>query len=92
MGCGGYRGIDLVELVWKLVTVILNHHFSTSIAIHDVLHGFQTGSGTCTASLEAMLIHQLTDMREDFMYTIFLYLHKSYNALERNIFLEILEW
>ena len=63
-GGGYYRVICLVEVVWKVVMVILNHRFTESIAIHNVLHGFQAGRSTVTASLESKLIKQLTDMRE----------------------------
>ena len=37
-GDGEYHIIGLVEVVWKVVTLILNHHFTTSITFHDVLH------------------------------------------------------
>ena len=54
-----YHGISLVEVVWKFVAVIINFCFTTSIAFHDVLHGFRAGCVTCTASLEAKLLQQL---------------------------------
>ena len=62
-GGGDYRGIGLVEVVWKVVTLILNSQFTTSITLHNVLHGFREGRGTGTTSLEAKLIHKLTSMR-----------------------------
>ena len=43
-GGGDYRGIGLVEVMWKAVAVILNHRFTTSITYHGSLHGFQAGS------------------------------------------------
>ena len=55
-GKGDYRGIGLVEVMWKVVAVILNRHFTSSITYHDVLHGFRAGHGTGTATLEAKLI------------------------------------
>ena len=42
-GGGDYRGIDLVEVVWKEVVVILNFRFAASITYHDSLHGFRAG-------------------------------------------------
>ena len=33
----------LVELMWKVVAVILNRRFTSSITFHDVLHGFGAG-------------------------------------------------
>ena len=35
-----YYGIGLAEVVWNVVTVILNLRLTTSIDLHDVLHGF----------------------------------------------------
>ena len=62
-GTGGYRGIRLVEVMWKIVAVILNRRLTSSITFHEVLHGFWAGRGTGTATLEAKLIQQLAAMR-----------------------------
>ena len=50
-GKGEYRGIGLVELMWKVVAVILNFRFTSSITFHDVLHGFRADRGTGSATL-----------------------------------------
>ena len=86
-----YRGIGLVEVMWKVVAVILNRRFTASITYHDFLHGFRAGRGTGTATLEANLLQQLAALREEVLYVIFLDLHKAYNALDRSRCLEILE-
>ena len=40
-GDGGYFwGIDLVEVLWKTVTGILNLLFTLETQSHDILHGF----------------------------------------------------
>ena len=39
-GKGDYRGIGLVEVMWKVVAVILNRRLTSSITFHNVLHGF----------------------------------------------------
>ena len=39
-GKGEFRGIGLVEVIWKLLTLIL-HRRLTMIKLHDVLHGFK---------------------------------------------------
>ena len=70
---------------------VINFPFTASIAFHDILHGFRAGCGTGTASLETKLVQQLMSMIEEFMYAIFLDLHKAYDNLDRDIFLEILE-
>ena len=62
-GKNDYRGIGLVEVMWKVVAVIINRRFTSSITYHDVLHGFRAGRGTGTATLEAKLIQQLASMR-----------------------------
>ena len=46
-----YRGIGLVEVIWKVVAKILNRRLTTSITFHDFLHGFRAGRGTGTANL-----------------------------------------
>ena len=35
-----FRGIDLVEVLWKAVASLLNQHLTASITFHDALHGF----------------------------------------------------
>ena len=46
-----YRGIGLVEVMWKVVAAILNSRLSASITLHNFLHGFRAGRGTGTANL-----------------------------------------
>ena len=77
--------------MWKVVAVILNCRFTSSMTFHDVLHGFWAGRGTGTATLEAKLIQQLAAIREEVLFVIFLDLTKVYDALDRSRFLEILE-
>ena len=50
-GGGDYRGIGLVEVMWKAVVVILNRCFTKSITYHESLHGFRAGRGTRTPTL-----------------------------------------
>ena len=86
-----YRGIGLVEVMWKVVAAILHRRLATTITYHDFLHGFWAGRGTGTATLEAKLLHQLASMREEVLYVIFLDLTKAYDTLDRSRSLEILE-
>ena len=55
-GGGEYRGIYLMEVVWKVGAVILNIQLIASITFHNVLHGFWGGRGKGTATLEAKLL------------------------------------
>ena len=62
-GNGDFRGIGMVEILWKTVTRILNHRLTAAIQFHSTLHGFCTGRVTGTASLEANLLQELLDLR-----------------------------
>ena len=83
--------MGLVEVVWKVVTVILNCRFAAYIDFHDVLHGFREGHEMGTASLEDKLLQKLADMAEEVLYAVFLGLYKARNALGRYRCLDILE-
>ena len=58
-----YRGIGLVEVMWKVVAAILNLRLTASITYHDFLQGFRAGRGTGTATLEAKLLQQIAALR-----------------------------
>ena len=79
-----YRGIALVEVMWKVVAAILNCRFTSSIKYHDALHGFRAVRGTGTATLKSKLLQQLAAMREEVLYVIFLDLTKAYDTLDRS--------
>ena len=38
-----YKGIGLVEVMWKVVLEILNRRLTASITFHDFLHSFRAG-------------------------------------------------
>ena len=80
-GGGVYREISLVEMIWKAVAVILNCRFTIAITYHDSLHGFRSGCGTGTATLEVKLLQKVATLREAVLHAIFLDLHKAYDAL-----------
>ena len=86
-----YRGIGLVEVMWKVVAEILNLWLTASINYHDFLHGFRAGLGTGTATLAANLLQYLAALMEEVLYVIFLDLHKAYDAFDRSRCLDILE-
>ena len=65
--------------------LILNCRFTTSTNFHNVLHGLWVGYGICNASLEDKLLQNLKAIREEVLYAIFLDLHKTYDALDRDI-------
>ena len=86
-----YRGIGIVEVMWKVVAELLNCRLTASITYHDFLHGFRAGRGTGTTTLEAKLLQQLAALREEVLYVILLDLHKAYDALDRFRCLDILK-
>ena len=88
---GDFQGIRLVEVLWKTVMGILNRCLVAAIQFHNNLHGFCTVRGTGTTSLESNMLQQFMDMREEFLYEISLYIHKAYDALYSNRFIDILE-
>ena len=51
-----YRGIGLVEVMWKVVATILNSRFTVSITFHDFLHIFRACCGTGITTLESNLL------------------------------------
>ena len=85
-----FRGIGLVEVLWKALASLLNRRITSSITLQDVLHGFQAGRGMGTATLEEKLLQQLTATREAVLFEVFLELHKSYDDLKCYTCLDII--
>ena len=90
-GGGDYRGIGLVEVIWKAVAVIINHCFTSAITYHNFLHRFRAGRSTRNATLELKLLQQVAALREEVLHAIFLELNKAYGVLDRSRCLGILE-
>jgi hypothetical protein len=88
---GGYRGIGLLEAIWKVCSSIVDARLKTSITLHDSLHGFRSSRGTGTAILELILRMQYSHIKHHPLYLIFLDLTKAYDTLDRVRTLEILE-
>ena len=57
-------GIELVKVLWKAVTILLNCRLTAAIFFHDTLLGFWAGWGTVTGALETKILQYLTDVRE----------------------------
>ena len=69
-----------MEVLWKTVVGILNRCLMALIQFHNTLHGLRTGRGTSTTSLEANLLQTMRAMKEEFLYNIFLYIHRAYDT------------
>ena len=72
-----YQCIGLVEVMWKAVAVILNRCFTASITYHNSLHGFWSGRGTGTVTLEVKLLQQAAALREAVLHVILPDLQKA---------------
>ena len=90
-GGGTYlQGIGLVEILLKAITGIINRQLLSSISFNDFMHSFCVVRGVGNSTLEENLLQQITAMRETVFHSIFLNLRKSYNALDRDLCLDIL--
>ena len=89
-GKGEYWGIRLVEVLWKVCSLVVNCLLKQSIMLHDALYGFREGRGEGTATLEANLKQQLTRLSHDPLFQVFLDVRKVYESPDRVQCLEIL--
>jgi hypothetical protein len=79
---GSFRGIGLLEVIWKLLTSIIDVRIKAAIDFHDALHGFWAKRGTGTAIIEAKLFQQLASIHQVPVFEIFLDLKKAYDTLD----------
>jgi hypothetical protein len=86
-----FRGIALLEIIYKLVSSIINRRLASKIVFHDAVHGFRKGRGTGTAIIEIKLRMQLAKRSTKPLFMVFLDLKKAYDTLDRDRTLKILE-
>ena len=89
-GRGEYRGIGLVEGVWKVYTRVVNCRLKRSVTLHDALNGFRSGRGTGAAILEAKLVQQLAGIAHEPLFQVVLDVQKAYDSLYRGRCMDIL--
>jgi hypothetical protein len=89
-GGGDYRGIGLLELLWKVVERIMDRQLNV-LPLHEVLHGCRSGRGMGTAILEAKQAQQLAHLEQEPFYGVFLDLKKAFDAMDRERCLLMLE-
>ena len=89
-GGGDYRGIGLLEPLWKVVERIMYRQVN-ALLLHEALHGCQNRRGTGTAIVEATLAQQLAHLEQEPFYGVFLNLIKAFDAMDRERCLLILE-
>ena len=88
---GEFRGIALLEIIYKLISSIINRRLSEMIVLDDVLHGLRANRGTSTAIMEAKLLAQLRCRLDEPLFMIFIDLKKAYDTLDRSQAMRILE-
>ena len=82
-GGWGYRGIVLVEVIWKVCKCIVKNRLQSIIILHDALHGFKQGRGTGTVIMEARLEQKLVGILHEPLFQVFIDVQKSYGYLDR---------
>ena len=85
-----YRGIGLLEPVWKCIERVIDHWLD-AIDLDKSLHGCCNHLGTGTAIIEAKLAQQLSYIELKLFYGVFLDLRKAFNAMDQERCLFILE-
>jgi hypothetical protein len=85
-----YRGIGLLEPLWKVVGRIMDRQLN-ALSLHEALHGCRNGCSMGTAILEAKLAQQLAHLEQEPFYGVFLDLKKVFDAMDRERCLLILE-
>ena len=64
----GGGGIGIVEVVFKVFTVVLNLRLNNGVEFYDSLHVFREEHGTGTATLEAKLSQQLARLAHHLLF------------------------
>ena len=62
-GVTEFRGIGLVEILWKAISGIIHRWLLYSIQFHGVPHGFCVGIGMGTATLKSNLLQNIIAIR-----------------------------
>ena len=90
-GGGKYRGIGMIEVMWKDISLIVERHLANSINFHDILHGLWDKIGTGTANFDSNVLQKIPGLFQKVLYEIFIYIHKSCYSLFREQNLMIME-
>jgi hypothetical protein len=83
-----YRGIGLLEPLWKVVERIMDRR---ALLLHEALHGCWNRRGMGTVVLEAKLAQQLAHLEQAPFHGVFLDLKKAFDTMDRERCLLILE-
>ena len=76
-GGGEYRGIWLVDTIWKVCTSISNSRLRNTIVLHAILHGFRKGRGKGTAIIEANMEQKRAGIVNEPLFQVFIDIRKA---------------
>jgi hypothetical protein len=88
-GGKNYRGIGLLEPVWKCIERVIDHRLD-AIDLHNSLHGCHNHRGTGTTIIKAKLAQQLSYIKLKPFYGVILDLRKAFNTMDRERCLMVL--
>jgi hypothetical protein len=80
-GGGEYRGIGLLEPIWKVLERAMDIRLE-NIILYDSLHGCLAGQGTETGIIEAKLVQQLAHLEQAPFFGVFIDLKKAFDAMD----------
>ena len=89
-GGGDYRGISLLEPIWKCIERVTDHRLD-AIELHNNLHGCCSKRRTGTMIVEAKLAQQLSYLELKPFYGVFLDLRKIFDVIDRERCILLLE-
>ena len=87
---GEYRGIGLVGVAWKVCSSVVNFRLNQGVVLHSALNRFIEGRVMGTATLESKMAQQLAVLPHNTLFQVFLDIHRTYNSLDRDLCLEVL--
>jgi hypothetical protein len=79
-----HHGIGLLEVIWKLISSIINGRMKAAINFDNAIHGFQEQRGTGTAIIQQKLHMQLDIAEKESGKHVFLDVKKAYDTLDRD--------
>ena len=85
-----FRGIALIEVLYKLCATIIHLRLSAAIEFHPGIHAFRRRRGTGTALLEAKLLMQQAIRDGNPLIQVFMDLSKAYDMLDRTRLMDIM--
>ena len=86
-----YRGIALLEALYKLCSSVINWRIVWNADWHDGVHGFCRRRGCTMAIIEAKFLAQKAQSEGKLLYQVFLDLTKAYNTVARDCLFLLLE-